>query len=96
MGLTLPPDESYENWIKRVKQYETGRALMDLARGDDPEQVMHNVSQRIVNKLMHPILQAINSMPSDYNSLESQEHYLTNYQKRFDPKPDHIKDDRWD
>ena len=86
------PGESYEQWVKRVEQYEFGRALMELARGADPEQVLEQTSNRMINKFQHPILEAINNIPSKYNSTESQEHYKTIYQNRFGPKPDHIKD----
>ena len=86
------PGESYEQWVQRVKQYEFGRALMALANGADPEQVLKDTSNRMVNKFQHPILEAINKIPSGYNSKASQEHYRTNYQDRFGPKPDHIKD----
>lgn len=86
------PDESYEQWVQRVKQYETGRALMELASGVDPEQVMITTSNRMIAKFQHPILEAINDIPSDYDSKASQQQYLENYQDRFGPKPDHIKD----
>jgi glutamyl-tRNA reductase len=86
------PDETYEQWTKRVEQYEFGRALMELANGAEPEQVMMETSRRILRKLEHPILTAINDLPADYNSEASQQHYRTNYQDRFGPKPDHIKD----
>jgi glutamyl-tRNA reductase len=86
------PDESYEQWVKRVEQYEFGRALMRLAQGDDPEQVLKETSSRMINKFQHPILEAINAIPSDYDSKTSQQHYRTNYQDRFGPKPDHIKE----
>jgi glutamyl-tRNA reductase len=87
------PGESYEQWVKRVEQYEYGRALMELANGGDPEQVLKDTSNRMIKKFQHPILEAINDIPSDYNSTESQEQYQTNYQDRFGPKPDHIKDE---
>ena len=86
------PGESYKQWIKRVEQYEFGRALMELANGADPEQVLKDTSNRMINKFQHPILEAINTIPSGYDSKASQQHYRTNYQDRFGPKPDHIKD----
>ena len=86
------PDESYEQWVRRVEQYEFGRALMRLAQGDDPEQVLKDTSNRMINKFQHPILEAINAIPSNYDSQASQQQYRTNYQDRFGPKPDHIKD----
>ena len=87
------PGESYEQWVNRVKQYEFGRALMELANGTDLEQVLKDTSNRMVKKFQHPILEAIKNIPSDYDRKKSQEHYKTNYQDRFDPKPDHIKDE---
>jgi len=86
------PGESYEQWVRRVEQYEFGRALMRLAQGDDPEQVLKDTSNRMINKFQHPILEAINAIPSNYDSQASQQQYRTNYQDRFGPKPDHIKD----
>jgi len=86
------PGESYEQWVRRVEQYEFGRALMELARGADPEQVLKDTSDRMINKFQHPILEAINNIPSKYNSTESQQQYRTNYQDRFGPKSDHIKE----
>ena len=86
------PGESYEQWVKRVEQYEFGRAPMELARGADPEQVLKDTSDRMINKFQHPILEAINAIPSGYDSQASQQQYRTNYLDRFGPKPDHIKE----
>jgi len=87
------PDESYEQWARRVEQYEFGRALMRLAQGDDPDAVMTESSHRIMKKLQHPVIQAISdSAVSGYNSTQSLAEYRRNYIERFGPKPDHIKD----
>ncbi len=87
------PDESYESWIKRVEQYEFGRALMRLAQGHDPDAVMVESSHRIMKKLQHPVIRAISdSAVSGYNGTQSLDQYRRNYLDRFGPKPDHIKD----
>ena len=87
------PDESYESWVRRVEQYEFGRALMRLAQGDDPETVMTESSYRIMKKLQHPVIQAISdSAIKNYNPGHSLEEYRKNYVERFGPKPDHIKE----
>ena len=87
------PDESYEQWVRRVEQYEFGRALMRLAQGHDPDAVMTESSHRIMKKLQHPVIQAISdSAVSGYNSTESLEEYRRNYLERFGPKSDHIQD----
>ena len=87
------PDESYEQWVRRVEQYEFGRALMRLALGHDPDAVMSESSHRIMKKLQHPVIRAISdSAVSSYNSTQSLADYRQNYLERFGPKPDHIKD----
>ncbi len=86
------PGESYEQWVKRVEQYEFGRALMELAKGADPEQVLKDTSNRMIKKFQHPILAAVNTVASGYDGPASQQQYKTNYQDRFGPKSDHIKD----
>ena len=86
-------DETYESWVRRVEQYEFGRALMRLAQGHDPDAVMTESSHRIMKKLQHPVIQAISdSAVSSYNSTQSLAEYRRNYIERFGPKPDHIKD----
>jgi len=86
------PGESYEQWVKRVEQYEYGRALMELARGTDPKQVLEDISRRLVNKLQHPILKAMSSVKSDYDQAAEKAQYKANYQDRFGTKPDHVTD----
>ena len=86
-------DETYESWVRRVEQYEFGRALMRLAQGDDPDKVMTESSYRIMKKLQHPVIRAISdSAVSGYNCEHSLAEYRKNYIDRFGPKPDHIKD----
>jgi glutamyl-tRNA reductase len=87
------PGESYEQWVKRVEQYEFGRALMQLAQGRDPDAVMVEFSHRIMKKLQHPVIQAIsNNSVSGHNSTQSLAEYRRNYLDRFGPAADHIKD----
>lgn len=43
--------ETLDEWAIRVQTYEQGRALMRLAEGHSIEEVLAEMSQRIVNKL---------------------------------------------
>ena len=62
------PDETMESWAARVEMFEKGRALQRIAKGDDPDLVMEDMSRRVMDKLLHPILNAIhNSIPNDYD-----------------------------
>jgi glutamyl-tRNA reductase len=49
-------DESYESWCQRVKMYEHGHALQRLARGENIEVIMQDMSHRIEKKLLHPLI----------------------------------------
>jgi glutamyl-tRNA reductase len=49
------PDESYESWCERVRLYEHGHALQRLARGENIEVIMQDMSRRIEEKLLHPL-----------------------------------------
>jgi glutamyl-tRNA reductase len=87
------PGETYEQWVRRVEQYEFGRALMRLAQGNDPESVMQEASHRIMKKIQHPVIRAISdSAVSSYDSTQSLAKYHRNYTDLFGPKSDHIQD----
>jgi glutamyl-tRNA reductase len=57
--MRIDPNETYENWAKRVQQYEYGYALQQVANGQDINVVMEAMAVRIQKKILHPILQAI-------------------------------------
>ena len=50
------PDESYESWCQRVQMYEHGHALQRLAKGENIEVIMQDMSRRIEEKLLHPLI----------------------------------------
>ena len=93
MNLEPAAGESMEAWALRVQSYEYGRALMQLAQGHNPEQVMEETSRRIMKKLQHPVLQALHeavlaNMPEDLGL----EHYRQVYINRVGPHADHIRE----
>ena len=62
MGIKYNPNESYEQWVNRVRLQELGEAMQRLAKGDDINVVMQAMSARIVEKCLHPIYQVINKV----------------------------------
>jgi glutamyl-tRNA reductase len=48
-------DESYESWVERVRMFEQGAAMKELALGKPIDQVMEKMAKRIMDKLMHPV-----------------------------------------
>lgn len=43
-------------WAERVRQYELGYALQQLAKGQDLNVVMEAMASRIQQKILHPII----------------------------------------
>jgi glutamyl-tRNA reductase len=91
------PDESMEQWASRVEKYEYGRALMQIAEGKPLDQIMEDMSRRMVAKLMHPIIDAIKENSSnewtEKEAKESAQRYKENYIDKFSTKADHIDND---
>ena len=91
MEFLKPRDsESYESWAERVRMYEQGHAMMQIAQGKDPEKVMEEMSRRIMDKLLHPIFKAIQkSANTELDVKNSAEHYKELMAKRG-PVADHV------
>ena len=70
------PDESFEDWSKRVSMFEKGKAMQDIAQGKDVEVVLEDMSRRILDKLMNPIYKALrDSVKSEFDAKKSREEY---------------------
>ena len=85
------PNEDYEDWIKRAQIYEYGRALQQLANGEDPTKILEELSDRLTKKMLHPVFDAIKELTtSSYNAEESLRYYEEEYLGRFPRVADHI------
>jgi len=67
--------ESLESWAERVRKYEYGHALIKIANGEDPNEVMDRMSKNIQQKLLHPIYKALHNAPSKFDAEASRKHY---------------------
>ena len=89
--MKYDPNEPYEKWTERVRIFEYGRALQRIAGGDSIELVMEEMSQKIMHKLLHPILMSIRTpMPTKEEIQKSRERYEEIYLKRNKPAADHV------
>jgi glutamyl-tRNA reductase len=48
--------ESLIAWTQKVRDYELKRALKELKKGKDVDTVMETMYNRIINKILHPII----------------------------------------
>jgi glutamyl-tRNA reductase len=87
--------ESYEHWLNRVQQHEYDLALSELANGMPIDIVLERMATRIVQKGLHPILKALQSMPNNYDAEKSraayEEHYIN--ARKGPPPADHVTED---
>ena len=89
--MKINEGESYESWCNRVQLYEHGWAMQRIAEGDDVEQVMEQMSKRIMQKIMHPVyLDIRKSAGSDYNPEQSKSAYAEKYLKNRTLVADHV------
>jgi glutamyl-tRNA reductase len=92
--MRIEPDETYESWAKRVQMYEYGVALQQVAQGKDIDEVLEQMASRISQKMLHPIIKALQESKIDDKEVKaSKQAYEENYLKRYGPKADHILDD---
>ena len=89
--MKMREGESYEDWCNRVQMYEHGWAMQRIAEGDSVEQVMEQMSKRIMQKLMHPIYSDIkNSVSKPYDLDQAKSEYAEKYLKNRTPVADHV------
>lgn len=94
--ITPRPDETYEEWAIRVSAYERARARNKINSGKDPVSVLEEMSVRITNKLLHPLVKAVReSYVSDYDSEKSKAEYERIMRYHL-PIADHIVDEKFD
>jgi|LakMenE01Jun11ns_1017448.scaffolds.fasta_scaffold8708313_1 hypothetical protein len=87
-------NESFESWVDRVRIFEYGLALQQIANGQDPYLVMESMSLRMQQKIMHPIVKTIKeSSKRVYDSELSQKNYRENYLNKTKPVADHVSSD---
>lgn len=79
-----------EVWAEKVRQFEYGYALQQLAKGHDVNVIMEAMSARIQQKLLHPIIQDIKEAAiKNYNVDKDRQEY---FNKKTGPVADHIDD----
>lgn len=87
--------ESYEQWLNRVQLYEHDRALTDIANGVPADVALEEMSKRIVQKGLHPIFKALQTIPNNYDTEKSKAAYKENYldARKGPPPADHVTED---
>jgi len=87
-------NESYEDWLERIDQFERGVALQRLAKGEDRDVVLEDFSKRITNKIKHALFEVIkNSMIVKFDVEKSRKSYEDHFLKNREFVADHVSDE---
>jgi glutamyl-tRNA reductase len=92
--LRIKPDESFESWANRVNEYEIDRARKRLAKGEDIDVVLEEMSKAVSQKLLHPILNIIRDSAGGSFDVEANKKSYNEYMKHIGPRADHIQEDK--
>lgn len=79
--MKIQPNESMESWAERVAVFEKDRALKHIAKGIDVDIVLAEMSRRITDKLLYPILYAIRQSPQDIDMEQFEKDKQAYYEK---------------
>lgn len=83
--------ESYESWCERVRMFEHGWAMQEIAQGKDVNETLEKMARRIMDKLLHPLFTAIRNVPVTDDVEASKRSYEEKYLKYNSPKADQVE-----
>ena len=85
--------ETMESWANRVQMFEKGHAMQRIAQGDDIEQVMDDMSRRVKDKLMHPVLKSFDQPKMSNAAVNESRKRYEEIMKNVAKAPDHVDTD---
>lgn len=82
---------TYEEWCENAQKLELNRALKALQAKKPMEQILEEMSVRLINKLAHPLHGIVeDDFVCEYVSKESIKSYEDNYLNKVSPIADHV------
>ena len=88
--MKIEINESLESWAERVAIFEKSRAMKKIANGSDLEEVIETMSRRIMDKMLHPILNSIHASTSSTYDLENDRQQYDEIMKHIGKAADHV------
>lgn len=84
--------ELYEDWCNRARMFELGVAMQRIACGESADAVLEEMSQRLLNKLMHHLHElALTEVEINFDKEKSKLEYKENYLNKVNPAADHVQ-----
>jgi len=82
--------ETLESWASRVEMFEKGRAMQRIAKGDDPIEVVEDMSRRIIDKMLYPILKSFEQPKMSNAAVNESRKKYEEIMKNVARAPDHV------
>jgi glutamyl-tRNA reductase len=92
MQLKYNAKESLEVWAAKVEHSELAWAKQEIARGADPAVTAERMAERIVKKMLHPLIKEKASLAPEYDANASRKRYEAAFINRTQPPADHVID----
>jgi len=88
--MKINPGETLESWASRVEMFEKGRAMQRIAKGDDPIEVVEDMSRRIIDKMLYPILKSFEQPKMSNAAVNESRKKYEEIMKNVARAPDHV------
>ena len=89
-------DETYESWANRAQAFEHDFAVKRIAKGDDVDVVLDEMTKRLMQKLLNPIYAALKETTATYDNEASKAEYKRIYLDKNKPKADQVDGEIFD
>ena len=91
--MRIQDGENYNEWLERVRLAELALAKKALHNGSDINLVLEAMSERIVKKMLHPILTDLRNIQTPFDIQKHRLDYESAMRNRR-PAADHVSDDK--
>ena len=88
--MKINPGETLESWASRVEMFEKGRAMQRIAKGNDPIEVVEDMSRRIIDKMLYPILKSFEQPKMSNAAVNESRKKYEEIMKNVARAPDHV------
>ena len=90
--MRIQDGEDYSDWLERVRLAELALAKKALHNGSDINLVLEAMSERIVKKMLHPILTDLRNVRTPFDLQQNRLDYESAMRNRG-PVADHVEND---
>lgn len=91
--MKIKTGETLESWAARVEMFEKGRAMQRIAKGDNPMEVVEDMSRRIIDKMVYPIVKSFDQPNMSNAAVKESRKKYEEIMKNVAKAADHIDKD---